>query len=58
MKKKGERLTDSNNGLLIKNKIFGTKILERGKSCYNLVRLLGRVGLIINGLRFYLFKWL
>ena len=54
MKKEGKEFINSNNELLTKNKIFGIKILERGESYYNLVRLLGRVGLIINGLRFYL----
>ena len=53
MKKKGKKFTNSNNELLIRNKIFRIKILERGESYYNLARLLGRVGLIINGLRFY-----
>ena len=53
MKKKGEKLINNNNELLTKNKIFGTKILERKKSYYNLAKLLGRVGLIINGSRSY-----
>ena len=53
MKKKKKNLLIINNELLIKNKIFGTKILGKGKLCYNLAKLLGQVGLIINGLRFY-----
>ena len=53
MKKKGKKLINSNNELLTKNKIFRIKILEKGELYYNLARLLGRVGLIINGLRFY-----
>ena len=53
MKKKGKKLINSNNELLTKNKIFRIKILEKGELYYNLARLLGRVGLIINGLRSY-----
>ena len=53
MKKKGEKLINSNNELLTKNKIFKIKILKKGKSYYNLAKLLSRIRLIINGLRFY-----
>ena len=57
MKKEREKLTDSNNELLIRNKIFGIKILGGGESCYDLARLLGRVGLIINSNRNEVSEW-